>query len=143
MEVASQIGLTAQKIMHRNNGNRVNQFKNYEQMAFLIILETTYGSHVWSVPSQFLIFWSPAPRLLSIGPQGKILAIKLNVRGRMLSTFNYAGNCLKSERVYNWLLNVQQGAQLFQLKIVKCHSTIQQTPAKPGAALQTPLLLIH
>ena len=28
-------------------------------MAFSIILETAHGSHFWSVPSEFLIFWSP------------------------------------------------------------------------------------
>ena len=28
-------------------------------MAFFSILETAHGSHFWSVPSQFQIFWSP------------------------------------------------------------------------------------
>ena len=45
--------------MHKNHGNRDNQFENYKYMAFLIILDTAYGSLLWSVPSQFEIFWSP------------------------------------------------------------------------------------
>ena len=43
-------------------------------MACLIILETTHGSHIWSVPSQFLIFWSPAYKT---GPCSYICRIKL------------------------------------------------------------------
>ena len=49
MEVAIQIGLKAKKKMHKNPGNR----DYYKYMAFLIILETAYGSQFWSVPSQF------------------------------------------------------------------------------------------
>ena len=47
-------------MMHKNDGNRDNYFKNYKSMDFLLILDTAYGSHFWLVPSQFKIFWSPA-----------------------------------------------------------------------------------
>ena len=60
MEIASQIGLKAQKKLHKNHSNRDSQFENYKYMLlFFIILETAHGSNFWSVPSQFQIFQSP------------------------------------------------------------------------------------
>ena len=71
--------------MHNNHGNRDHQFENYKYMAFFIILDTTYGSHLWSVPSKFQIFWSPATQRCScdLAPADKTLLrpVKPNLFG--------------------------------------------------------------
>ena len=64
MENASQIGLKAQQRCIRTTVMGINSLKTTNICFFLIILETAHGSHFWSVPSQFYIFWIPGSPFL-------------------------------------------------------------------------------
>ena len=63
MENTSQIGLKAQKRCKKTTVIEIiSQFKNQKFMFFFYIPgnRACHGSHFWSVPSQFQIFWRPA-----------------------------------------------------------------------------------
>ena len=58
MEIASQISPKIQKRCIKTLVIGITSLKTTNICFFLIILETAHGSHFWSVPSQFQIFWS-------------------------------------------------------------------------------------
>ena len=82
-------------------------------MDFLKIIKTTHGRHFWSVPSQFLILWSP-------GCKGKIFYVSTT----LWKGFNVNIHVVPAEewlkvRVKKRKLKLSSGQKTKQKKIVR------------------------